>query len=153
MSSSRTWMFEVNRPFSRSRGISCSRSMAASMPFLASSNTPSFASSWPTVRASRSAYVNCTLRSLRPAIAFVTTSVISGPSVFTGAAGARASSAARASAASRYPRMSNPVSFSVFIHSTIFSAGSMASFDLRVSSAATSRDFREASGPAASRSS
>lgn len=96
-------MFEVNRPFSRSRGISCSRSMAASMPFLARSNTPSFASSWPTVRASRSAYVNCTLRSLRPAIAFVTTSVISGPSVFTGAAGARASSAARASAASRYP--------------------------------------------------
>ncbi len=77
--------------------------MAASIPALASSNTPSFASSWPTVRASRSAYVNCTLRSLRPAIAFVTTSVISGPSVFTGAAGARASSAARASAASRYP--------------------------------------------------
>ncbi len=70
--------------------------------------------------------------------------------MFTGAAGARASSAARASAASRYPRMSNPVSFNVFIHSTIFSAGSMASFDLRVSSAATSHDFKEASGPAAS---
>lgn len=59
-------MFEVNRPFSRSKGIKL-------LPFNGGIDALSAqlktylsfsASSWPTVRASRSAAAYCTLRSL-----------------------------------------------------------------------------------------
>ncbi|GDG36941.1 hypothetical protein BvCmsNSP039_00816 [Escherichia coli] len=149
-SSSSTWIPDVNSPFSRSRGISCSRLMASSIPARARSITPFSGGSIPTVLASTSVYVNCTFRSLNPAMACVTACCTSGPSCEAGP-GVCVRVSARWSTSSRYARMSNPVSFSVCIHSAILTSGSTCCLDFRVSSAATSRDFSEASSPTASR--